>query len=232
MSGNMKSSATRPTTRPAQQRRRPRATFFSLPGELRNKIYRLALVKGRTIVLDADQLELLERGDPALLRSNNRVKAEAHRIYFEENMFRFTNESLTSSGITTFRLAIGNAYKNLKQISVRRSYQIGDMKPIVIAYHASIQYITERGKKRPKIVIDRPRDEKMPFPGIRSKMRGRCQEPCRCEVDTMARAWQLSDESSGLMLLEFLNEYTERINTAATHAEIQVCRKCNSVRRT
>lgn len=121
---------------------------------------------------------------------------------------------------------------NLKQIKVRRSYRIGDMKPIEICFRVYTKDFTERGKKRTKIVIERPRNEKMPFPGIRSKLRGKSQEPCRCEVDAIARSWQFPNESSGFMLFEFLNEYIERINLMAEHAEIEVCKKCNSVRRT
>ena len=167
-----------------------------------------------------------------MLRSDDRVKAEAHRIYFEENVFCFTNHSLTDAGISTFRLAMGNDYKNLRQIKVHRTYRIGDMKPITIRFRAYTREVTERGRKRFRIIIDRPSDEKMPFPGIRSKMRGKCQEPCRCEVSAMARSWELSHESSGLILLEFLNEYIERINSKAKHAEIETCKICNSVRRT
>ncbi|KAK4636051.1 hypothetical protein CLAFUW4_01532 [Fulvia fulva] len=228
----MKSSETRTSARPSQRRRRPRATFYDLPGELRNKVYRLELVKDRTIYLDADQLELLQQGNPALLRSSDRINKECQRIYFEENIFCFTDQSLNGDGISIFRHAMGDAFEYLQQIKVSRTYRIGDMRPITIRFRAYTQSVTEGRRTRTRIIIERPQNENLPFPGIRSKMRGKFKEPCRCEVDAMARSWQFPGESGGWMLFSFLEEYIQYITSTAEHAQIETCKKCNSVRRT
>lgn len=57
--------------------------LFSLPGELRNQIYRLVLVQARSVRLKPDH-----NSEPSLLRICRKARREATRIHREENRFR------------------------------------------------------------------------------------------------------------------------------------------------
>ena len=72
----------------------PPRSFLSLPGELRNSIYRYALVVGRRPFA----LQMPEKlypdlyTDTALLRVNKQVFRETSSIFYHENTFRITEE--------------------------------------------------------------------------------------------------------------------------------------------
>lgn len=59
--------------------------FLSLPGEIRNLIYRHALVSPKTYTVKLQFFPL----DTALLRVNKQVYAEASDIFYHENIFWF-----------------------------------------------------------------------------------------------------------------------------------------------
>jgi hypothetical protein len=57
-----------------------RANFLTIPGELRNKIYRLALISDGKIVVAKGQFV-----EPRLLRTCRQIRTEATKIYYLEN---------------------------------------------------------------------------------------------------------------------------------------------------
>ena len=57
-----------------------RANFLTIPGELRNKIYRLALISDGKIVVARGQF-----AEPDLLRTCRQIRTEATKIYYLEN---------------------------------------------------------------------------------------------------------------------------------------------------
>ena len=59
--------------------------FLALPGEIRNRIYRYALVTSQPFAVQLQFAPL----DTALLRVNKEVYAEASSIFYHENAFRF-----------------------------------------------------------------------------------------------------------------------------------------------
>ncbi|KAK4613801.1 hypothetical protein CLAFUW4_09494 [Fulvia fulva] len=60
----------------------PQATLLGLPGELRNRIYRLALFEENRIKIDATNHTL-----PPLLRTCRQIRNEATSIHLKENRF-------------------------------------------------------------------------------------------------------------------------------------------------
>lgn len=58
--------------------------FLDLPGELRNRIYRYALVTPERILLRGEN-----KKQPALLRVSRQVRKEAIKIYYDENEFAY-----------------------------------------------------------------------------------------------------------------------------------------------
>ena len=61
--------------------------FLALPGEIRNRIYRFALVADRPFTV---QLQWTRPLDTALLWVNKQVFEEASSIFYAENAFRFS----------------------------------------------------------------------------------------------------------------------------------------------
>ena len=62
---------------------------LSLPPELRNDVYRLALIKAGRISFERGNHRLDERAVPALLQVCRQMRDEALPIYFGENSFSF-----------------------------------------------------------------------------------------------------------------------------------------------
>ena len=69
-------------------------SFLTLPGELRNSIYRYALVIGRRpfALLMPEKLHPKSYADTALLRVNKQVFWETSSIFYHENTFRITKD--------------------------------------------------------------------------------------------------------------------------------------------
>ena len=55
----------------------------SLPAELRNRIYRLALINDKPLNITSKKTNQ----EPALLATNRQIRAEALKIYYAENIF-------------------------------------------------------------------------------------------------------------------------------------------------
>jgi hypothetical protein len=75
--------------------------FFTLPPELRNKIYRYALVRDEPIKVHFEVNQRGRRGRrcrftmlPALATVSKQVRLESQRIFFEENQFEITPKML------------------------------------------------------------------------------------------------------------------------------------------
>lgn len=64
----------------------PNSPFLALPGEIRNRIYRLTVVTARPFAV---QLQWNRPRDAALLRVNKQIFDEASGIFYAENTFRF-----------------------------------------------------------------------------------------------------------------------------------------------
>lgn len=70
--------------------------LLGLPAELRNNIYRLALVEGEIITPAQGSMPSV----PPLLSTNRQIQAEAASIYVQENMFAFDIDNLDGSKVT------------------------------------------------------------------------------------------------------------------------------------
>ena len=72
----------------------PPRSFLTLPGELRNSIYRYALVVGRRpfALLMPERLHPESYTDTALLRVNKQVFKETTSVFYHENTFRLTKD--------------------------------------------------------------------------------------------------------------------------------------------
>ena len=71
----------------------PTRSFLTLPGELRNEIYRYALVVGkRPFTLRPPEKLHRERGDISLFLVNKQVFGETSTIFYHENTFRIPAE--------------------------------------------------------------------------------------------------------------------------------------------
>ena len=72
--------------------------LLELPAELRNSIYRFALVEGTIPVLSQAVLPTV----PPLLSDNKQIRREATSIYFEDNTFRLEVNDFDASNVTKF----------------------------------------------------------------------------------------------------------------------------------
>ena len=78
----------------------PKRSFLTLPGELRNEIYRYALVVGRRpFTLQLPERQRPEQGDKSLFLVNKQVFREASTIFYHENTFRITQDSFYGTPI-------------------------------------------------------------------------------------------------------------------------------------
>ncbi|KAF2172306.1 hypothetical protein M409DRAFT_50025 [Zasmidium cellare ATCC 36951] len=187
-------------TRSLAMIRKPKTNFFSLPGELRNKIYRYSMPSGKGISLDGHRFGQLLLHKPVIIFAEARLFQEAGSIYFLDNTFWFEQDTLNVTGVSLFEDILASHAPRLKKIGIRRHYTIGDMKPIVISF------IVEIIKGR--ITIVRPSNEEIPFPGCPgyAKFRSPYAEPCRCEVRAIATrlAPRPNHRVNGYGLLHFL----------------------------
>ena len=77
-------------------------SFFSLPGELRNEIYKLALVQPDPVSIDARGVTPRILDSPststsrvlALLLANKQIYSEARAIFYHDNSFRVVTNGL------------------------------------------------------------------------------------------------------------------------------------------
>ncbi|KAK5117142.1 hypothetical protein LTR85_008910 [Meristemomyces frigidus] len=78
-------------------------TLLSLPGELRNRIYRHALVSDLLIRVTRTK----DWEQPALLATSKQIRHEARKIYYLENRFRLIAANMDSAAITAFAQNVG-----------------------------------------------------------------------------------------------------------------------------
>lgn len=71
--------------------------LLELPGELRNRIYRFALVNEGVIIVTA-----AGPSEPALLRCNKEIRQEAVTIYYRENKFKYQVRNFNGSASIPF----------------------------------------------------------------------------------------------------------------------------------
>ncbi|CAK4032235.1 Hypothetical predicted protein [Lecanosticta acicola] len=232
-----------PTQQPKGKKKRSRACFFDLPGELRNRIYRLALLRKSDVYLAIKTKKLISAGVgyegysikalqvgagmPPILYASERLNAECRRIYFEENYFTFQDSSLCTRGIEAFRKFLDRSINNVWRLGVHRRFYIGDLKtPFEVHFVAVITRPLNR------ILLCRPQNKKQPFPGIKSKMRGTDVEPCRCQVKRLAYDCHSGTRTNGLDLFDFIEKYVALVRSTAVNEYITICPKCDSVMRT
>ncbi|KAK4508038.1 hypothetical protein PRZ48_001775 [Zasmidium cellare] len=215
-------------TKSLTQIRKKKTNFFSLPGELRNKIYGYALPQGKGISLDGTSFQqLIFRRSPGIVFADVRLFKEAGSVYFLDNTFWFEQDTLNIAGFSVFEDVLGQHARRLKQIGIRRHYQIGDMKPITISFMVEI--------KNGRITIVRPTNEELPFPGVPgyAKFRSPYAEPCRCEVRAVATRLAPTSKRSanGLDLLDFVRDYIKLVRQPGNELDFRICQVCERVRR-
>lgn len=85
-----------------------KSRLLALPGELRNRIYRYALVKDGPIAFKCGNNRSGERFVPAILQVCRQIRSEAIRIYFHENTFSFFVIVSLKHPLREFSTSIGN----------------------------------------------------------------------------------------------------------------------------
>ena len=107
--------------------------LFSLPGELRNCIYRHTAVFQEPIVVSAKRdCEFREEGikfsrtRPALALTCHTAYNEIKSIFFEENMFDFAAHSLQSV-MQLFRKRAGDSARKLMAVSLSRESRVMEL---------------------------------------------------------------------------------------------------------
>ncbi|PPJ56298.1 hypothetical protein CBER1_00667 [Cercospora berteroae] len=242
------SPSLRQTSTSPQPNTAPRATFLDLPGELRNYVYRLALRRRGPITIvcssssalsskrtnvkkpDPKQIELnsqqhdLRKGGPALLYVSKEIRREVSEIYYLENTFLFTNATLQLRSIEAFHDQLGRLLKKFNHVQVCRSIQIGDMKrPVEISFSVTLDLQNRR------VVLKRkPYDRQVYMPGM-AKLKSKYVEPCRCEVDKLAKRVGTPRRMNGQDIITFLEAYSELINMEAVNVMLDICKKCDTI---
>lgn len=81
--------------RTTNSKEKPSLSFFDLPGEIRNQIYRCVLKSDRPYAVQLQFKPL----DTAILRLNKQTFAEASSIFYHENCFRFPQALFVGASI-------------------------------------------------------------------------------------------------------------------------------------
>jgi hypothetical protein len=104
--------------------------LLSLPGEIRNRIYRFIAVHQEPVQIFAwpqttgSTIKFSPR-IPALAIACKTTYEEIKAIFYEENTFRFTEYSLNHGRLETFRERAGDSASKLTAIKITRVYGIG-----------------------------------------------------------------------------------------------------------
>ncbi|KAK4540580.1 hypothetical protein LTR36_009110 [Oleoguttula mirabilis] len=98
-----------------------RSPLLDIPGELRNRIYRLAVISDTTV--NVDSTELWGPGGtlsqtPALMRTCKQLREEVHEIYLEENSFAFTHLTIHPNAIAAFERIAGASARKMTRVKV------------------------------------------------------------------------------------------------------------------
>lgn len=166
-------------------------------------------------------------GIPNILYASERLNKECRRIFFEENYFTFQEDTLNQTALEKFRNVMHSSLKGMYRLGVHRRFYIGDLKTPFEVHFVAI--ITPKHGRR--ILIARPKNENRPFPGIRSKIRGPYVEPCRCQVKRLAYDCYSGKRTDGMDLWDFMEKYIALIRTKTVDECIEICAKCDSVKR-
>lgn len=105
--------------------------LLSLPGELRNRIYRIIAVHQQPIQITADHTN--PKDDrinfwpkaPALSFTCKTMYDDIKTIFFEENTFQFAEQTLRENRLQMFRQQAGKSAGKLRKISIVRIFGIG-----------------------------------------------------------------------------------------------------------
>lgn len=133
------------------------AQLINLPGEIKNRIYRYAVVKSGAILLrvtedtasestkvitshilitsanpDAVICRLLP-GTPAPGQVCKEISNEVKSIYFRENIFTFTESTLNPQAVKAFRVMADESAKHIRNIKVSHTWCLFRKAPSVVA---------------------------------------------------------------------------------------------------
>lgn len=185
--------------------------FLKLPGEIKNRIYRLVAVRETPI-----QLTSQPKADESLLRSYPRPPGlmlacrttydELREIYYEENTFHFMEYALRPQHLKAFRERAGRSVKKLTSITVTRAYGLA-------YFGAKVQFTVTGGKAITTSdfsasVVNNPPGSGRSF--------------CGCWLKYVASKWKGS-------LLDFLENYLRREGTwDGSKAMVDVCPFCRN----
>ena len=115
--------------------------FLSLPGEIRNRIYRLIIVHQEPVKVFAwpqtgnDAINFSPR-IPALAVACHTTYKEIRTIFYQENTFRLTECSLRNKRLDTFRQRAGESAAKLKAIKITRNYRVDGMLAYMFSFTA------------------------------------------------------------------------------------------------
>lgn len=111
------------------------SALLLLPGEIRNRIYRLVAVHPEPIrVLGYSQLEddniMLTPRISGLAMTCQKTYDEIKRIYYEENVFNFTEYALRKERLKTFNIRAAESASKITAIKITRAISIGEFECI------------------------------------------------------------------------------------------------------
>ena len=108
--------------------------LLSLPGELRNRIYRLTATHPEPIQITADHDHpedariYFSPQAPALALACHMTYNDIRPIFFEENTFEFSEHALRENRLRTFRKQAGDSAEKLTAITIIRNFTMGFFK--------------------------------------------------------------------------------------------------------
>ncbi|KAK5123190.1 hypothetical protein LTR85_003389 [Meristemomyces frigidus] len=196
----------------------PKPHLLTLPGELKNRIYRLAVVSGTAVVIasttpyDDHELDRQPRGatitkTPALLRTCKQLRNEVHKIYFEEISFYFMNHIIYPEAITAFRRMAGTSAKTITSVKVIHPLAMCDSPHLrfsatLVSPHGSEQGIIKISNSKGDEVVQDGRDL------------GDTGDYCCCNALEVARQYSNpvpNADIKGGVLLAFLADYAKSV---------------------
>lgn len=121
-----------------------RSPLLRLPAELRNDIYRFALVASGDIIIKAG---LTPPPEPGLLATCRKIRSEALSIYYEENRFSFGIRDVDATMMLRFKCRVPKAIGGI--VCVGRPNWINLKAWLETSFHTGLGMVGRRQSHQP-----------------------------------------------------------------------------------